>query len=296
MGAYIYKRGFFTLFAAGCLVLLLIFAHTGDTHAGDPVNIPGGWNIDKMECLELEEDDGSPKETPEEVDIDEEREEIKEKSQGDNNADIAELEAVCDDMTRKHIFRPIQKTKIEGYVFEFHPVDPSNPAESEWIAAPSHSVPVFATGIGFQIFWVSEPDGFFYFYKTRFGEGPIVLNLKLPEDAHPINPNILIESTGEDEVWTVFLGFYRGDVPPPHVDQLKTPNGNFLPFANTRFEGLVGIDSALILPGVGGELPQETSPIVIVAAALMLIALLGAGFYRLRHKRAAPWPSNLQSR
>ena len=284
MGAYINKRSpFFLLFIIG-LALFLIFAHTVDTHAGDPVNIPGGWNIDKLECLELEEEDGTLKDPPEEIDIDEEREEIKGRSQGDNNADIADLEDVCDDLTRKHIFRPIEKTNIEGKVFEFHPVDPSNPAESEWFAVPSHSVPVFATGIGFQIFWVSEPDGSFYFYKTRFGEGPIVLNLKLPEDAHPLNPNILIESTGEDETWTVFLGFYRGDVPPPNIDQLKTPNGNFLPFANTRFEGLVGIDSKLILPGVGGELQQETSPFVIIAAALMLIVLPGAGFYTLRRR------------
>ena len=287
MGVYLNKCSPFYLFAVIGLALGLALAHTTTTHAGDPVDIPGGWNIDKMECLELREEDGSPKEEPEEVDIDEEREEIKDKSQGDNNADIAELEAICDNMTREHIFRPIQKTNIEGFVFEFHPVDPSNPAESEWIAAPSHSVPVFATGIGFQIFWVSEPDGYFYFYKTRFGEGPIVLNLKLPEDAHPINPNILIESTGEEETWTVFLGFYRGDIPPPHVDQLKTPNGNFLPFANTRFDGIVGIDSKLILPGVGGELPQETSPIIVtIAATLIVIALLGTGFYTLRRKQA----------
>ena len=273
------------LLIASILAVGLVFANANITHAGDPDGVIGGWNIDNLECLETVNEDGTEKKEWEVIDLSEELQKIKDESVGNLEEDIAKLKTACHKLTREEVFRPIAYTKIEGKVFEFHPVDPTNPAESEWFAAPSQDVPVIATGIGFQIFWVSEPDGFFYFYKTRFGEGPIVLNLRLPEDAHPINPNILIESTGKDEVWTVFLGFYRGDIPPPNIDQLKTPNGNFLPFANTKFDGLIGIDTDL-LPSVGGVLPQPPSLPVVALAALMLIVLPIAGVFQLRRSQS----------
>ena len=279
-----YKLRASHLIVALSIALLLTFINIAHTQAGDPEDIIGPMNLDKFECLETEGDDGVEKDPPEEIDLSEELAQIKRESRGDILEDIAKLEDACDNAANSEIFRPIAKTKIEGRVFEFHPVDPANPAESEWFAVPSQDVPVIAEGVTFEIFWVSEPDGFFYFYKTRFGEGPVMLNLRLPEDAHPINPNILIESTGEDEVWTVFLGFYRGDIPPPNIDQLETPNGNFLPFGNTKFEGIVGLDGESALPGVGGVLPYNTPASVMALAAVVLIVLPAAGIYTLRNR------------
>lgn len=260
----------------------IIFINPLPVYAGDPEDIIGPVNLDKLECVERRQEGDSNKEPFEVVDIDTEREVIKRKSRGDLVQDARDLEDVCIHKGKDSFLRAIAKTQIEGYVYEFHPVDPENPAESEWFAVPSKDVPVIAEGVTFEIFWGSEPDGYFYFYKTRFGEGPIMLNLRLPEDAHPVNPDILIESTGLEETWTVFLGFYRGDVPPPNIDQLKTPDGNLLPFGNTTYESIVGLDGKSALPGVGGVLPQATSPWVVVLASIMLIALPTAGMYTLR--------------
>jgi hypothetical protein len=233
-------------------------------------------------------EDGSDKKPWQVIDIEKEREEIKANSVGDIDNDINALEDACERKERdRSELIPIEKTKIEGYVYEFHPEDPQNPATSEWFAVPSRDVPVVAEGVTFEIFWGSEPDGYFYFYKTRFGKGPIVLNLRLPKDAHPINPNIVIESTGLDETWTVFLGFYRGDVPPPRIDQLRTPEGNFLPFTSSKFssyESIVGLDGESALPGVGGTLPQSESVVVGLLAAIVVIILALAGVFTARRR------------
>jgi len=220
------------------IALLLTLIYAVPTHAGDPDNVIGPMDLDLFKCIEHEDDDGNEKDPPGDIDISKEREDIKNKSRGNVDEDIKALEKACRRKGNDSELVPIAETKIEGYVYEFHPKDPSNPAESEWFAVPSQDVMVVAQGITFEIFWVSEPDGYYYFYKTRFGSGPIILNLRLPPDAHPINPNIVIESSGKDETWTVFLGFYRGDVPPPDVTQLKTPDGNFLPFSECQ--GLAG--------------------------------------------------------
>ena len=260
--------------------IVLIFATFALSHAGDPDDVIGGMNIEKFECLETENDDGEEKDPLEPVDISQDIEQIKKDSKGDWEEDLAKLQDACENKTNAGILVPLQKTKIEGKVFEFLPQNPSDPANSGWYAIPAQGIPVIAEGITFEIFWVSEENGYFYFYKTRFGEGPILLNLRVPPNGHAINPNILIESTGEDEVWTVFLGFYRGDVPPPQPDQLQTPNGNFLPFGDSSFDPATG------LPGVGGVLPQQESlPVVALAAALSL-ALPLAGVYKLRKHRS----------
>jgi hypothetical protein len=160
----------------------------------------GPMDIDLFECVVTKNEDGSDKKPWETVSIDKDREEIKKKSVGKTQDDINALEEACSRKERgRSKLIPIAKTKIEGYVYEFHPEDPDNPATSEWFAVPSRDVPVIAEGVTFEIFWGSEPDGYFYFYKTRFGKGPIILNLRLPEDAHQVNPNIVIESTGLDE-------------------------------------------------------------------------------------------------
>jgi hypothetical protein len=144
------------------------------------------------------------------------------------NSYLDRLESECKRESENGIVVPITDTRIEGIVYEFHPEDRANPAESNWFAVPSRDVMVRARGITFEIFWGSGEEGYYYF--PNLGAGPIVLDLQLPRDAHAINPDVVIFSSGLEETWTVFMGFYRGDVPPPDPMQLKTPDGNFLPF------------------------------------------------------------------
>ncbi|RME73676.1 MAG: hypothetical protein D6784_11555, partial [Chloroflexi bacterium] len=158
----------------------------------------------------------------------------------------------------------------------------------------------------FEVFWGSEPDGYYYF-PNGFGAGPIVLNLELPPDAHAINPNVIIHSTGLDETWTVFLGFYRGDTPPPDVTQLKTPGGNFLPFPTLEDLELLSqcgymdlpnvakevmpvleppstVSPTVNMPNVGGILVQPLSPGVLAMAVVLAVALPAVGLWTLRRK------------
>lgn len=276
------------LLLASSMMLLLGVMLARPAHAGDPDKVIGPMDIDLFECLEREGDDGEKKDPPQPISIDTEREEIKKKSTGNVQDDINALADACQRKGNDSFLNPIAKTQIEGYVYEFHPKDPEHPATSEWFAVPSRDVPVIAEGVSFEIFWGSEPNGYFYFYKTRFGKGPIILNLRLPEDAHPINPNIVIESTGLEETWTVFLGFYRGDVPPPNFSQLRTPDGNFLPFSDSRFssyESIVGLDGKSSLPGVGGELKQDP-PVSAGVMAVTVLSILGTvGVITVRQRR-----------
>jgi hypothetical protein len=227
---------------------------------------------------------------------------------GFNPADGAELQAFInrleDDCDRQGgELQKIEDTRIEGYVYEFHP-DVQNPGQ--WFAVPSRDVPVVAKGIGFEVFWGSEIDGYYYF-PNEFGAGPIVLSLRLPPDAHPVNPNVVINSTGLEETWTVFLGFYRGDQRPPDVTQLQTPDGNFLPFTSLTDLAILSqcgymdlpevaeeilplieppktITGTVEIPNVGGVLSSE-KPFSIMALALLLaIGLPVAGILKIRRK------------
>ena len=217
---------------------------------------------------------------------------------------LKDLQNICEDKDKDGVLIPIEDTRIEGYVYEYHP-DVQNPGQ--WFAVPSRDVPVFAKGITFDVFWGTDEDGYYY-YPNGFGAGPIILYLKLPRDAHPINPNVVINSTGLEETWTVFLGFYRGDVAPPDVTQLRTPDGNYLPFTTLQdLETLSrcgymdlpdvaksvlpvlappgsAISPTIQIPNVGGTLPQEQSNTVVVLAVILAIILPVAGFLKLRQK------------
>ncbi len=217
---------------------------------------------------------------------------------------LEDLERICENEDEDGVLIPIEETRIEGYVYEFHP-DVQNPGQ--WFPVPSRDVPVFAKGIGFEVFWGTAEDGYYY-YPNGFGAGPIILSLKLPRDAHPINPNVVINSTGLEETWTVFLGFYRGDVAPADVTQLRTPNGNFLPFTTLAdletlsrcgYMDLPNVAKSVLpdlpppgsaisptiqIPNVGGTLPQERSITLVIVAVILAIALPVAGFLKLRQR------------
>ena len=221
---------------------------------------------------------------------------------GQMKGHLNELEDACED--EGGVLIPIEDTRIEGYVYEFHP-DVQNPGQ--WFPVPSRDVKVTAKGIGFDVFWGSEKDGYYYF-PNGFGAGPIIVSMDLPYDAHPINPNVVINSTGLEETWTVFLGFYRGDEEPPDVTQLRTPNGNFLPFTTLEDLEILSrcgymelptvaksvlpdlpppgstLSPTIQIPDVGGTLPQERPITTIALAIILAIILPAAGILKLRRK------------
>lgn len=218
------------------------------------------------------------------------------------NGHLEDLQDICE--KDDGVLIPIEETRIEGFVYEFHP-DIQNPGQ--WFPVPSRDVPVFANGITFEVYWGSAEDGSYYFPKG-FGAGPIILSLRLPRDAHAINPNVVINSTGLEETWTVFLGFYRGDVAPTDVTQLRTPNGNALPFTTLQdletlsrcgYMDLPDVAKEVLpvlappgstvsptiqIPNVGGTLPQERPTTVVILAVIFVIALPIAGVLKLRRK------------
>lgn len=194
---------------------------------------------------------------------------------------LSDLENQCDDLDGE--LEPITDTRIEGYVYEFHP-DINNPGK--WFAVASQDVPVVARGITFEITWGTDSNGFFYF--DNLGAGPIVLNLgPLPPDAHPLNTNVILFSTGLDEprLPTVALGFYRGDMAPPDINGLLLPDGSGLTIGN--FEDLETIARCGYtgMPNVGGVLRQEQPISVVALAAILLILLPAVGLLKLYQDR-----------
>jgi len=177
----------------------------------------------------------------------------------------------------------LRQTRIQGYVFEFHP----NPdAPGGWMAVPSRDVPVVASGPGFEIVWGSEKDGQYFF--DYLGAGPITLNLRLPPDAHPINPNIVVMSRSFLDTWDVDLGFYRGNYPPPNVEEIvlppEYPRSKLVP-ADTIIEVDEETGQIVMMPNVGGVLPLDPSVATLTLATLILILLPTAGILTVRRKR-----------
>ena len=204
----------------------------------------------------------------------------------DKDVDAKRLETDCEDINDRYedelSVEFLQQTRIEGYVFEFHP----NPdAPGGWMAVPSRDVPVVASGPGFEIVWGSEKDGQYFF--NNFGAGPIALDLRLPRDAHPINPNIIVMSRSFSEIWTVDLAFYRGDYPPPNVEEISLPpqypRSKLVP-ADTIIEVDEETGQIVEMPNVGGVLPLDQPVATIALATLVLIILPTAGILTVRRK------------
>lgn len=290
MGGRYRRTAPYIIIAIAFAVLAALFA-VSTSQAGDPDDVVGGVDLELFECFGRSDDDDDDNnnnnedndDLDESVDIDEARRDILEESTGNSGEDLAKLASACDRLANgPGKLVPIEETEIVGYVYEFVPTSPN---AEEWYAIPVSGIQVVAEGIGFEIFWVSEKDGFFYFYKTRFGAGPILLNLQLPPNAHPINPNVLIESSGREQTWTVFLGFYRGDTAPPNPEDLRTPDGERLPFGDSTFYENVGLDGRSALPAVGGIKEEKNSTPVIALAAIFAIILPVVGIMRLRKNK-----------
>jgi hypothetical protein len=194
---------------------------------------------------------------------------------------LHELKRSCDKAGGKLI--PMLETRVEGYVYEFH-----QNSDGSWFSVPSRDVPVILNGIGTDLTWGTNDDGYYIF--KGLGAGPLVVNLRLPPDAHPINPNVAIFSNGQRETWTVFMGFYRGDTPPKDAAFVTTPEGNYLPFTNPtdidmlRQCGYLGSptgknipleiwDMSFGMPSVGGE-ARPNDPTSTISSALAVLSLL----------------------
>jgi hypothetical protein len=193
---------------------------------------------------------------------------------------INRLEDECDEEGGD--LRPIRRTRIEGFVYEFYPVDAANPQTSDWVGGPSRDVPVIARGIGFESVWGSEENGSFSF--INLGAGPIELNLGLPPDAHPINPRLIVKSTGMEETIPVFLGFYRGNLPAPNISQLRPVDGGSLPFAS-QDDYVVANRCGLPMPDVGGTLSPSRPTFIVALALVLLVALPVGGLLKARRSR-----------
>jgi hypothetical protein len=208
----------------------------------------------------------------------------------DKDVDLDKLKSECKDaeeeLDENLTVEPVRQTRIEGYVYEFH-VDPS--ATGGWRGVASNSVPVVASGPGFEIFWVSEKNGFFSF--QNLGAGPVTFNLRLPPDAHPINPNVTVVTDGFASITSgVYLAFYRGDMPPPDVAGILAPDGAPLPPANFIFDtteegGNTSLANLTGMPNVGGVLPPQQSIYTIGLAVVLLVILPLAGLIKLRRIR-----------
>ncbi|MBN1218541.1 MAG: hypothetical protein JXM69_06425 [Anaerolineae bacterium] len=267
------------------LLLLPGLVNAVPARAGDPDDTVGPANPNHLVCVE----EG----THLWVDMDNDAFDYTGTYDPDAEVDAERLKKECEETEELlrswgiHIRLTVEyfrQTRVEGYVFEFHQ-DPNGPGG--WTAVRSQSVPVVASGPGFEVIWSSEKDGL-YFFDT-FGAGPITLNLRLPPDAHPINPDIIVMSRGFDETWEVDLAFYRGDIPPQDVEELRLP-ADHIRHRLIPGDTIIEIDEETgefnYLPNVGGVLPQGTSRATIALAAVVLIALPAVGILKLRKKRA----------
>lgn len=266
------------------VALLLTLVFTTPTSAGEPDKTVGGINPNHYVCVDsenrivdLENDaftgDGDT------ATFDKEK-----------TVDLNKLKGECeeeeDELNEDLTVTVIRQSRIEGIVFEFHP-DPSAPGG--WRGVASRDVPVVIFGPGFEVFKGSDKDGTFFF--DNLGAGPITLNLRLPPDAHPINPNVTVVTNGFlNTLSGIYLGFYRGDGAAPDIGAIIAPDGVPLPPANFTFEDVEGSNDFLNeltgLPSVGGVLPRETSIFTIALAVVVLIVLPIAGVLRLRRPRA----------
>lgn len=281
--AHFYHKPF-DIIVAGALFLTLVF--TPPTQAGDPDKTVGGVDPNHYVCVDdnhlvvdLESDAATESGGTLFFDL-------------TKTVNLEELKEECeeaeDDFNENLSIELVQQSRVEGYVIEFHP-DPSAPGG--WRGVFSRDVPVVLSGPGFEVFKGSEKDGFFYF--DRLGAGPVTFNLRLPPDAHPINPNITVVTNGFALVTTrIYLGFYRGDMPAPDPEAIAAPDGIQLPPGNYTFEDCeFSADNpdectSTGMPSVGGVLPQQPSIYTIALAVVILVMLPVAGVLKIRRARS----------
>ncbi len=276
----LYRRSF------GIIVAVALFLPTffaTPTLAGEPDKTVGGINPNHYVCVDSENKI---------VDLDSDAF----SGEGDTaifdediTVDLDELEEECeeaeDELDENLTITLIRQSRVEGYVVEFHQ-DPS--AVGGWQGVFSRDVPVVISGPGFEVFKASEKDGSYYF--DNLGAGPVTFNLRLPADAHALNPNVTVVINGFFNTTSgIYLGFYRGEMSPPDITVIAAPDGVPLPPANFTFEDLEGSDDSLEnltgMPSVGGVLPRRQSLYIIGLAIALLVILPLAGVLKLQRPR-----------
>ena len=167
---------------------------------------------------------------------------------------------------------PVPNTSsIVGYVYDY----------STGPAVPVKDMGVKITGCSWDAVWGTDDNGYFFF--NNLGEGPAYVNLQLPPNGHAINPNVLVNTSGMTETYTVYLGFYVGDQPP--LGELTTPDGRSLTGINEQIVTDVPASTdGAVMPDVGGVFPD--SYLIIGLSAVLLLSLPLAGLTALARQRA----------
>ena len=170
---------------------------------------------------------------------------------------------------------PVPNTStINGYVYNYTTGDPVGVID----------MGVTLTGCSWEAVWGTDDNGFFYF--NNLGEGTAYVNLQLPPGGNAINPNVVVNTSGLTETYTVYLGYYLGDTAPS--GPFTTPDGKALTgsYAETVTLPPTITPDGTIMPDVGGTFPD--SYLVIGLSALLLMILPVAGLTKLTGQRAQP--------
>jgi hypothetical protein len=278
-----YNKPSWLVIAVAFLLLLIL---TTPALAGEPDKTIGGINPNLYVCL-----------TEDNKVVDVENDAVTDNGDGtvsydpDKTVDLNKLKGDCEEEEEERdenlTVALAHQSRVEGLVVEFH-LDPS--AVGGWRGVFSRDVPVVISGPGFEEVKGSDKDGSFFF--ENLGAGPVTFNLRLPPDAHPLNPNVTVVTNSFNSVTTgIYLGFFRGDKDlPPDVSTVQTPDGALLPPANFIYEDLPGSGYASLgelsgMPNVGGVLPPQQSTYVLALAAVILVVLPLAGIIKLRRNR-----------
>jgi hypothetical protein len=162
------------------------------------------------------------------------------------------------------------ESTIEGYVYDF----------TTGIPKGIKGIGVTLDGCSWTAQWSTDDNGHFFF--NNLGQGAAKVTLQLPSDGHAINPNVIVETSGEDDTYTVYLGFYRGNVVPAAT--FRTPDDQMLTgVVATPVPGATPSDGASI-PGVGGDFPDPYHESWLSAALLLLLP--AAGLMAVARRRA----------
>ena len=162
------------------------------------------------------------------------------------------------------------ESTIEGFVYDF----------TTGIPKGIKGIGITLTGCSWTAQWSTDDNGHFFF--NNLGQGPAKVTMQLPPDGHAINQNVIVETSGEDDTTTVFLGFYRGNIVPAAT--FRTPDDQMLTgVVETPEPGATPSDGVAI-PGVGGDFPAPYHESWLSAALLLLLP--AAGLMAVARRRA----------
>ena len=182
-----------------------------------------------------------------------------------------EATPACDACTGGMKETPVpNESTIEGYVYDF----------STGVPKGVKGLGVTLTGCSWSAQWSTDENGHFFF--RNLGQGTAHVAVQLPPDGHMVNPKVEVQTSGEDDTYTVYLGFYRGNTVPAAT--FRTPDDQMLTgMVETPEPGATPSDGASI-PGVGGDFPDPYHESWLSAALLALLP--AAGLMAVARRRA----------